>query len=233
VGPASQTGQGRRFRRGCFSLVVLAALASGSAAWGLAGDETVFAGACAHFLTTVKTSEPSYAPGQTVIIIVTQTNDGPACTIPPQPCGPPWASASARNPAGQDVWDAGAHKTFADTFITCLGPGPVPNWTWTAYESDTQDFSWSEDDCTGRNGLPGRANPGCPGTEVPPGTYRITGEFFWNDGRFDVRGPSASTTITISGRTRALGRGSCRREMPAHSGQSERSGCQCTGGSAP
>jgi hypothetical protein len=75
------------------------------------------------------------------------------------------------------------------------------NWTWTAYYSDTQAFDWSQDDCTGLMGLPGQANPGCPGTQVPAGTYRITGEFIWDDGRFGVYGPSASATITISGKT--------------------------------
>jgi len=65
-----------------------------------------------------------------VIISVTEANDGPVCTIPPQPCGPPQAFASAYNPAGKDVWDAGAHKTFPGTHITCPGPGPVPSWTW-------------------------------------------------------------------------------------------------------
>src|SRR5215469_8762389 len=101
----------RRARRGGAALLVLAGLASAGAACGLAGDGSVPVG-CAHFVTTVRTSEPSYAPGQTVITTVTQANDGPACTLPPQPCGPPVALASAYNPAGKDVWDAGAQKTF-------------------------------------------------------------------------------------------------------------------------
>jgi hypothetical protein len=70
-------------------------------------------------VATVRASEPSYAPGHTVIISVTQANDGPACTTPPQPCGPPAAVASAYNSAGEDVWDAGADKTIGLTGATC------------------------------------------------------------------------------------------------------------------
>ena len=191
----------RRARRGGAALLVLAGLASAGAACGLAGDGSVPVG-CAHFVTTVRTSEPSYAPGQTVIITVTQANDGPACTLPPQPCGPPVALASAYNPAGKDVWDAGAQKTFPG-IATCPPPGPVYHldWWWAAGYSDTWEFDWSQDHCTEGIGLPGQANPGCPGTQVPAGTYRITGEFYWSDGRFVGHGPSASATITISGKT--------------------------------
>jgi hypothetical protein len=175
-----------------------------AAACGLWGDGAV-PGSCAHFVTTVRTSEPSYAPGRTVIITVTQTNDGPACTIPPQPCAPtpPQAFASVYNPAGKDVWDAYAQRTFQGQ-ITCPGPGPVPSWTWAAHYSDTQEFDWSQDDCTEQSSgidLPGQANPGCPGTQVPDGTYRITGKFCWVDGRFGGYGPSASAVINISGKT--------------------------------
>jgi len=196
-------GQKSRARSGLggAALVMLAGLAPAGAACGLAGDETVLVGSCAHFVTTVRTSEPSYAPGQTVIISVIQANDGPVCTIPPQPCGPPQAFASAYNPAGKDVWDAGAHKTFPSTHITCPEPGRVPSWTWAANYSDTQEFDWSQDDCTDGIGLPGHANPGCPDTQVPADTYRIVGEFYWSDGRTAAHGPSASATITISGKT--------------------------------
>jgi len=170
------------------------------AAWGLGGDGLVSVGSCAHFVTAVRTSEPSYAPGQTVIITVTQTNDGPLCAIPPQPCGPPQAYASAYNPAGKDVWDAGARKTFPG-YNTCPGPEPVPSWTWAANYSDTQKFEWNQGDCTEGNGLPGQANPGCTGTQVHAGAYRITGEFNWSNGRTLGHGPPASATITISGKT--------------------------------
>jgi hypothetical protein len=183
--------------RGWASLIVLAMVASAFTASGLAGDETTFVGPCAHFVTTVRTSEPTYVPGQTVIITVTQTNDGPACTIPPQPCLPPQAFASAYNPAGKDVWDAGARKRFPSTHITCPGPGPVPRMMWTAYESDTHALDWNQEDCTEGIGLAGQANPGCPATHVPAGTYRITGEFYWSDGRFLAHGPPAAASITI------------------------------------
>lgn len=181
-------------RRPAATLLVLATL---GAACGLVADGPVSVGPCAQFVTTVRTSELSYAPGQTVIIAVTQTNDGPMCTIPPQPCGPPQAFASAYNRVGEDVWDAIARKTFPGQ-ITCPGPEPVPNWTWPANYSDTQEFDWSQDHCTEGHGLPGHANPGCRGTRVPAGTYRITGEFDWSDGRTLGHGPPASATITIS-----------------------------------
>src|SRR5260221_11529034 len=128
----------RRARRGGATLLVLVGLASAGAACGLAADGLVSGSSCAHFVTTVRTSEPSYAPGQTVIISVTQANEGPGCTIPPQACGPPLALASAHNSAGKDDRDYGAHKTFAGTHITCPGPGPVYhlNRTWGANYSD-------------------------------------------------------------------------------------------------
>jgi len=168
--------------------------------WVLGGDGLVSVGSCAQFVTTVRTSEPSYAPGQAVIITVTQTNDGPLCAIPPQPCGPPQAFASAYNPAGKDVWDAGAHRTFPG-HNTCPGPEPVPSWPWGANYSDTEKFVWNQGDCTEGNGLPGHANPGCTDTQVPAGAYRITGEFKWSNWRTLGHGPPASATITISGKT--------------------------------
>lgn len=181
---------------------MLAGLASAGTACGLAGDGTAYVGSCARFVTTVRTSEPSYAPGQTVIISVTQTNDGPVCTIPPQPCEPPSAFASAYNSAGQDVWDSGASKTIPGQ-ITCP-PGSAPSMTWTADYSKTQEFGWSQDKCTVPETvhLPGRANPDCPGNQLSAGTYRIVGEFYWSDWRTLGHGPSASATITISARPR-------------------------------
>lgn len=200
----------RRSRHSWAALLVLAMLPAAGAVYCLAGDGAFPVG-CAHFLTTLTTSEPSYAPGQTVIITVTQTNEGPGCTIPPQPCGPAQASASAYNPAGKDVWDNDAYKTFPL-------PGDCPfAATWPALYSDTQELDWSQDDCTiGRFGLPGHANPDCPATQVPAGTYRITGEFYWSGGRTWSHGPPASATITIT-RPRTIGRGTGRRERPADS----------------
>jgi hypothetical protein len=176
---------------------VLVGLASAGAACGLAGDVTVFVGSCTHFVTTVRTNEPSYAPGQTVIISVTQANDGPACTIPPQPCGPPSASVSAYNSAGQDVWDYGAHKTMLG-HITCYA-GSLPRMTWTASYSDTQVLGWGQDKCRYGAEQWGYANPNCPGTAAPAGTYRIVAIFYWSDGRILGHSSPTTATITISG----------------------------------
>jgi hypothetical protein len=182
--------------------LLLVALASTGAGCSLGGDGTVFVSNCAHFVATVRTSKPGYAPGQTVIISVSQANDGPVCTTPPQPCGggPPWAVASAYGPAGEDVWDAGARKTIPTLEgATCL-PGPVPNMTWPPRSSETQIFDWSQDKCAqDETSQPGHANPDCPGTQLAAGTYRIAGRFYWSDGPTHGRGPSASATITISG----------------------------------
>jgi hypothetical protein len=186
-----------RSRRGWATVLVLAGLASAGAACGLAGDLTVFVGSCAHFVTTVRTNEPSYAPGQTVILSVTQANDGPACALPPQPCGPPSASVSAYNSAGEDVWDYGARKTVPG-HITC-GAGSPPIMTWTASYSDIEILDWSQDKCRYGADQSGAANPDCPGTQLPAGTYRIVGIFYWSDGRVLGHSPSASATITISG----------------------------------
>jgi hypothetical protein len=189
----------RRARRGGAALLVLVVLASAGAACGLAGDGMVSAGSCAHFVTTVRTNEGSYAPGQMVIISVTQANDGPVCTIPPQPCGPPSAFVSAYGALGKDVWVPGAHKIIRGLAVGTCPPEPGPSMTWPALSSDTQTFGWGQDKCATGPGLAGHVNPDCPDTQVPAGTYRIVGVFYWSDGRTVGRGPSASATITISG----------------------------------
>jgi hypothetical protein len=178
--------------------LVLVALAFTGAGCSLGGDGTVFVGSCAHFVATVRTSEPSYAPGQTVIISVTEANDGPACTTPPATCAPPAAFAaiaSAYNSAGKDVWDNGATKTHPGQ-VSCLWePASLPNTPWPAHSSATQTLDWTQDNCAQPVGLwAGRTNPHCPGTQVPGGIYRIVG--YWIGG--DTL-PSASAAITISG----------------------------------
>jgi hypothetical protein len=185
----------RRSRRGWAALAVLAGLASAGAAWGFAADQTAL-GPCGHFVTTMRTSHPSYAPGQAVIVTVTQVNAGPACSIPPQLCGPPQVLASAYNSAGEDVWDYGAQKTIPGQ-ATCRLDGP--RVTWAAGHSDTRELNWGQDECTrGTVGQPGQPNPGCPGTQLAAGTYRVTGEFWWIEGSAGGHGPPASATITIT-----------------------------------
>jgi hypothetical protein len=143
----------------------------------------------------MRTSQPGYAPGQAVIVTVTQANDGPACFIPPQLCGPPQAHASAYNPAGKDVWDYGALKTTPNVGTCELD---APRMTWAAGQSDTRELRWGQDECIQGTSFPGQPNPDCPGTRLPAGTYRITGEFWWMDGSAGGQGPPASATITIS-----------------------------------
>jgi hypothetical protein len=166
---------------------MLVGLASTGAACGQAGGTVLPAGACEHFVTTVRTSESSYAPGQTVIVSVTQVNEGPTCYgLPPEWCGTLRAFASAYNSAGEDVWDYGASKTVPG-FNTCpFAPAPGPEWP--ADYSNTQNLEWGQERCAlDETGQPGHANPSCPGTQVPAGTYRIVG----NE-------TPASATITIS-----------------------------------
>ena len=190
----------RNARRGAARLLVLVVLASAGAGFGLAGDGMVSVGSCAQFVTTVRTNEPGYAPGQMVIISVSEANDGPVCTIPPQPCGPPSAFVSAHDVAGRDVWDPGARKTIRGMAVGDCLPEPGPSMTWPAHYSDTQIFDWGQDKCALGPGLAGHVNPDCPGTQVPAGTYRIVGVFYWSDGRTVGQGPSASATITIFSR---------------------------------
>ena len=178
----------RRSRPGWAVPLVLVALASTDAACGYAGGGTVSpAGSCEHFVTTVRTNESSYAPGQTVVVSVTQVNEGPACNgIPPEWCGNLQAFASAYNSAGKDVWDYGASKTIPGQATCPFAPAPGPGWP--AHYSNTQKLDWSQEKCAQADTLqPGHANPNCPGTQVPAGTYRIVG----NE-------TSASATITIS-----------------------------------
>jgi hypothetical protein len=179
----------RRSRNGRAVSLTLFALAPAVAACGYGGAATSFpAGNCDHFVTTVRTSEPSYARGQAVIVSVTQANEGSACNgIPPQWCGTLHAFASAYNSAGEDVWDYGASKTVPGQTTCPFVPAPGPEWAQ-GY-SNTQELSWSQDECAGaETPRAGQANPNCPGTQVAPGTYRIVGN-----------GTSAPVTITISG----------------------------------
>jgi hypothetical protein len=172
--------------------MVLLALVFTGVACSQAGEGTVAAaGSCEHFVTTVRTDESSYAPGQRVIISVTQVNEGPACYgIPPQWCGNLQAFASADNSAGDDVWDYGASKTIPGQNTCPFAPAPGPEWP--AHYANTQKLDWSQDMCAlaDETGQPGQPNPNCPGTQVPAGTYRVVGNV-----------TSAPATITISGPT--------------------------------
>jgi hypothetical protein len=138
-------------------------------------------------VTTVRTNQTSYGPGQAVIVRVTETNEGPTCRgLPPEWCGHLQAFASAYNSAGKDVWDYGASKTIPGQITCPYTPAPGPSWA--AHYSNTQQLVWSQDECArDETGAPGRANPNCPGTQVPAGGYRVVG----NE-------TSAPTTITIT-----------------------------------
>jgi hypothetical protein len=183
-------GEGRRPRRrsprGGATLLVLAVLASAGGVVSISGDGPVAAVPCEYLVATVRTNESSYAPGQTVIISVTQANEGPACSTLTSPCGPPAPVAAAYNSAGEAVWVYGAGKTLVGPPLCLPGPGTT---TWRAHSSYSQKYDWRQDTCTPPvTGLAGHANPDCPGTQVPAGRYRIVG----------ANGPSASVTITIS-----------------------------------
>ena len=146
------------------TLLLLAALASPAVGCGAAGDETILpAGACDHFTTTVRASGPSYGPGQTVIIAVTQTNEGPACNrTPPEWCGNLQAFASAANAAGRDVWDSDATATVPGQYTCPFAPAPGP--LWPPRYANTQYLDWHQDDCAdaGETAQAGRAEPGLP-----------------------------------------------------------------------
>ena len=176
----------RRSPRGGAPLLLLAGLASAGGVVGISGDGPVAGRSCDYLVATVRTNESSYAPGQTVIISVTQGNEGPACSTVTPPCGPTAPVAAAYNSGGEAVWVYGVGKTVMGPPL-CF-PGPVTT-TWRAHSSYTQKYDWSQDKCAPpATGPAGHANPDCPGTQVPAGRYRIVGG----------NGPSASVTITIS-----------------------------------
>jgi hypothetical protein len=193
VGAASvSAGQkpGRRPPRGEAGLLVLVALASAGGVVSITGDGQVSDFSCgnvAGLVATVRTNETSYAPGQRVIISVTQANEGPGCSILVPPCGPVGPDAAAYNSAGESVWIYGVGKHLNGN--TCF-PAPV-TVTWPAHSSYTQKYDWSQDKCTVKVTRVGQASPDCAGTQVPVGRYRIVGG----------NGPSASVTITISSQT--------------------------------
>jgi hypothetical protein len=172
----------RRSRRfWAAALVLVAALASAGAVCSYPGVWPFSTtSSCEQLVSTVRTSGSSYAPGQAVIISLTLANEGPTCSTPLLCASPP--VASAYNSAGEDVWDYGASKFTG--IPTCFSPALQ---TWPAHYSDTQKLDWSQDKC--ETGQLGRANPNCPGTQMPAGRYRIVG---------GTR-TSASATITISG----------------------------------
>jgi hypothetical protein len=156
--------------------LLLAALATAVTAGGCGGDGTYYPAAeCDHFVTTVRTSQSSYAPGQTVIVSVTQVNEGPACSgTPPEWCGTLHAYATVRDSAGVDVWDNAATRTVQGIsscpYVTAPGP------KWPAHYSNTQQLRWSQDRCAyDETSQPGHQNLNCPGTQVPAGRYRIVG----------------------------------------------------------
>lgn len=186
---AASMSEGRKprktSRRGRAALLVLVALGSAGAACTYAAGVWPFStsSTCQRLVSMVRTSEPSYVSGQAVIISVTLANEGPACSTGPEPCWPP-PPASAYNSAGEDVWDYGAGKKPRG-IPTCM-PDPPPQ-TWPAGYTSTQELDWSQDAC--KEGPLGRANPNCPGTQVPAGTYQIVAS----------TGTSVSATITISG----------------------------------
>jgi hypothetical protein len=196
----AHTGAPRRQQRGCASgqkscrsrqrggagLLVLLVLAS---AWGvvsITGDGPVSALSCTSqiLVATVRTNESSYAPGQTVIISVTLTNEGLACSIPtPSPCGPTPPGASVYNSAGEDVWESGA----GGGLISCP-PEPVTSVTYPAGYSSTRVLDWRQDKCF----LQLRPSQilHCPRTQVPAGRYRIIGS--------NGTSEQATAAITIS-----------------------------------
>jgi hypothetical protein len=171
-------------RRFLAAALALAALASAGTACAYVARVWPFSPIrpCSQLVSLVRTSESSYASGQTVSISLTVANKGPACSTPPEPCITPPA-ASAYNSAGKDVWDDGAAK-FAGVPTCMVNPPPQ---VWPANYSNTQKLDWSEDRCTA--GPLGGPNPNCPGTRVAAGTYRIAGG----------TGRSESAIITISG----------------------------------
>jgi len=178
----------RRSPRRKVTLLALTALASAGGVVSTTGDGQVSGFYCENLVTTMRTSEPSYAHGQTVIIRVTLRNKGPACSIAsPSPCGPPPAGASAYNSAGQVVWESGA----GGGHITCP-PELVTSVSYPAGYSDTEDLDWSQDKCAFQ---PRRPVPilVCPRTHVPAGTYRIVAS--------DGTSGRATATITLTGQT--------------------------------
>jgi hypothetical protein len=203
----------RRSARGWAGLLVVVALASAGGVVSISGDGQVSDFSCGNIgglVATVRTNEPSYAPGQTVIISVTQANEGPTCSILVPPCGPAAPDAAAYNSAGEPVWVYGAGKTLNTN--TCF-TGPV-TVTWRARSSYSQKYDWSQDKCTVKVTRAGQASPDCPGTQVPAGRYRIVGG----------NGPSASVTITISRNTPVRMARQSSPEVPAHSVRSRARG---------
>jgi hypothetical protein len=167
---------------------VLVALASAVGVVTITGDGQVSDFSCtSEFLvTTVRTSESNYAPGETVIIKVTVANRGPACSIPTgSPCGPAPPGASAYNSAGEDVWESGA----GGGQITCP-PEPVTSVTYPAGYSSSEDIDWSQDKCVLQ--LRPVLLLKCPRTQVHAGRYRIIASYGTPE--------QATATITISGK---------------------------------
>jgi hypothetical protein len=130
------------------------------------------------FATKVSTDQSSYAPGQPVQITLEFANAGPACTI--NATGYACPLVSIDNSAGTLVWTSAAP---ASTGCPSTFTGPTvlaANW------SQSFSFTWAQTSCT-----PGQA-AACPGPQVPPGPYQLTGQDVGGAGQIP-----AGTPVTV------------------------------------
>jgi hypothetical protein len=112
------------------------------------------------FAAKVSTDQGSYSAGQPVQITLVLENAGPACTV--NSTGYACPLINIDNSAGALVWSSAAPISTGCP-STFTGPTVLAaNW------SQSFPVTWGQDACT-----PGQA--ACPGPQVPPGSYRVTG----------------------------------------------------------
>jgi hypothetical protein len=112
------------------------------------------------FAAKVSTNQGSYSAGQPVQITLVLENAGPACTV--NSTGYACPLVNIDNAAGALVWSSAA-PTSTGCPSTFTGPTVLAaNW------SQSFPVTWGQDTC-----VPGQA--ACPGPQVPPGSYRVTG----------------------------------------------------------
>lgn len=165
-----------------------------------------------QFVVTVTTDQRTYRVGEVVNASAYWTNDGPTCQWtgqgPTSYTGPAYVSGSSAyfsapcagwyvdDAQGQPVWQSGATPTGAVAAGSC-STYAVPNPTPSDY-SYPFTFAWHQDQCDyppGVFGQPGTwdgtgNNPNCPDTQVSPGAYVVSID--WWDAS------PASAGITIS-----------------------------------
>ncbi len=127
-----------------------------------------------HLVSTARTNQTRFRPGQLVVITIIRTNTGPACGAPvTNSCG---GGVSAQDRSGHTVWDSNAGPDTPVNAFSCPAEIiPTPTTVYPQGWSQSSVIQWAQDRCTFEqtDSTPMVPNPDCPRTQVPPGPYSL------------------------------------------------------------